>query len=346
VLTQSEIEERWLGGDRLDVDTQQLVDSFNMIERVLGRPWLEQSLAPGFVGPGIALPLHVFGEQLAVLEGADKKEKLVARLRNGDRAASSELHAIALCAPNDRVQIEIEPEIEVDGGRRVPDFRLRMPGEPWVHVEVTAPTASEAARAAQSTAKALAASVTLRWGTTIQVRFRREPELEDLDAVVRAIAAIEMDGVVDREMFIVHAYAATPDVSPIGNDENDRPIYAYMQGIIEGDKRAMIVVRVPYTDERAQQVIDAEARQLPKRGPGLIFVFTTYGKYWRGLIERSYSPSIRRRISGAVLFHNSIAIGVRGLRLATAGRLVSNAHARTPIPDWLRTHLEAIPLDY
>jgi siroheme synthase len=76
--------------------------------------------------------MHVFGEQLAVLERAAKKEKLISRLKNGDRAASSELHALALCVPNDRVEIEIEPEIEVGGGPRVPDFRLRMSGEPWV----------------------------------------------------------------------------------------------------------------------------------------------------------------------------------------------------------------------
>src|SRR5262249_28962335 len=110
VVTSDEIEERWLGGCAVEVDIHQLVDSFNRLEGVFGRPWLDRSLESGVVGPVVTLPLHVLGVQLAVLQRAVGKEKLVARLRNGERAAHSELHALALCSPDDQVEIEIEPE--------------------------------------------------------------------------------------------------------------------------------------------------------------------------------------------------------------------------------------------
>src|SRR5262245_53677298 len=175
VITATEIQERWLGGCAVDVDIGQLVDSFNRVENVLGRAWLDRTIASGVVGPAVALPVHALGERLAVLQRATGKEKLVARLQNGDRAAYSELHALALCTPDD-LEVEIEPAIQVGGGTRVPDFRLRRTGEPWVHVEVTAPTASETAQAAESAATSIAGAVALRERTTVQVRFRREPD--------------------------------------------------------------------------------------------------------------------------------------------------------------------------
>ena len=105
----------------------------------------------------------------------------------------------------------------------------------------------------------------------------------------------------------------------------------------------MLAVRVPFTDERAQRILDAEAKQIPKEGPGLICIMTTYGSYWRGLIERSFSPAIRRRISGVLLFHSGIVAGQRCARLPTAGRILLNPHARTTLPRWLTEQLEALP---
>ena len=340
------IEERWLASGAVAVGVDRLVDSFGRVELVLGRPWLDSSLASGTVGPAVTLPVHMLGEHLAAIEHALDKEKLVARLLKGDRAAFSELHAIALCVPNDRVEIEIEPPIIVGNGPRVPDFRVRMHGEPWVHVEVTAPTASETALAAQGAASELVRIATLRDGMTIQVRFRREPLESDQQAAAEDLDAIQLGAVIDRAMFVMHASPATHEVAPIGGDESGRPIYGCMTGLVDGDRRSAIVVRVPYTDERAQQVLDAEAKQLPKEGPGLVCVLTTYGAYWSDLIERSYSPKIRRRISGALLFQSGIRGSESGYRLPTTGRLVANRHARTPLPDWLLTHLETLPSGY
>src|SRR5262245_1560664 len=115
-----------------------------------------------------------------------------------------------------------------------------------------------------------------------------------------------------------------------------RPTFGNAVGRVSKEARALLSVRVPYTDLRGQQVVDAKARQLPKEGPGLICVVTTHGKYWESLIERCFSPTIRRRISGVLLFATGLLPGEHGMELQTAGRLLSNPHARVPLPPWLR----------
>jgi hypothetical protein len=152
-----------------------------------------------------------------------------------------------------------------------------------------------------------------------------------------------LDQTIDRPNFIIHTRPATPVLTPIGGDEHGRPIFGNAVFRVSGENRALVSVRVPYPDLRGQQVIDAEARQLPKEGPGLICIATGHGKYWRSLIERSFSPTIRRRISGVLLFETGLLLGDHGIELQTAGRLLSNPHARQPLPSWLEASLHRLP---
>jgi hypothetical protein len=135
-------------------------------------------------------------------------------------------------------------------------------------------------------------------------------------------------------------------LTPIGGDEHGRPIFANAVFRVSGENRALLSVRVPYTDLRGQQVIDAEARQLPKQGPGLICIATSHGGYWKSLIERSFSPTIRRRISGVLLFQTGLLPWEHGVELQTAGRLLSNPYARLQLPSWLEASLHRLPLAF
>lgn len=284
--------------------------------------------------------------QLRVLERAAGREKLIERVRARGLAALSELHALALCVGDDAgVEVAIEPTVQVDGGDRVPDFAVRRPGEAWTYVEVTAPNDSESAVEARAAATTLVRSLpAVASGVAAHVRFRDVPTEQDIEEVGTALAAASVGTVVDRPRFVLEVTEATGVISISGSDERDRPIYGSMAGRMEGDVRSSIMVRVPYTDERGQKILDAEAKQIPKEGPGLICLVTGHGKHWRGLIERSFSPTIRRRISGALLLFSGMVGSHDGSpQLLTTGRVLVNPHARAPLPDWLRERLEGLP---
>lgn len=343
-VSRGEVEERWFGQFLHENEADRIVESFNRVEQILGRPWLEASAPSGIIGPCVALPIFLLGIQLDVLSRAKRAEKLIQRLQARESAAFSELHSIALCVGCDDVEIEIEPPAIVGGAEKVPDFRLRRPGDQWVWVEVTRPNYSESARVAQQAASSLRdllARIPDRMD--VQIRFRSEPSDADLNSVRLEVEHATLDQTIDRPTFIIHTSAATPVLTPIGNDEQGRPIFGNAVARVCGENRAMLSVRVPYTDLRGQQVIDAEARQLPKEGPGLICIATDHGKYWQSLIERSFSPTIRRRISGVLLFQTGSVLGEHGIEIQTAGRLLGNPHARAPLPSWLEAWLHQLP---
>jgi hypothetical protein len=343
-VSRSEVEQRWLGQSLHENEVETILESFARVEQILGRPWLEASLARGVVGPAVALPIHLLGIQLDLLSRAKGAEKLIRRLQVREPAAFSELHSIALCVESNDVELEIEPSATVGDAEKVPDFRLRRPGEEWVWVEVTRPNYSESAQVAQQAAGSLRDLLTkVPDGMEVQIRFRSEPTDAVLNSVRLEVEHATLNQTIDRPTFILHTRAATPVLTPVGNDELERPIFGNAVCRVSGENRSLLSVRVPYTDSRGQQVIDAEARQLPKEGPGLICIATDHGKYWQSLIERSFSPTIRRRISGVLLFHTGSLLGEYGIEIQTAGRLLSNPHARVPLPSWLEAWLHRLP---
>src|SRR5437588_97581 len=131
-VSRSEVEQCWLGQPLHESEVDTILESFNRVEQILGRPWLETSLAQGLVGPAVVLPIHVLGTQLDVLSPAKGAEKLIRRLQAREPAAFSELHSIALCVDSSDVELEIEPSASVGDAEKVPDFRLRRQGEEWV----------------------------------------------------------------------------------------------------------------------------------------------------------------------------------------------------------------------
>src|SRR4051794_36149030 len=96
-VSRREIEERWLGHSLQDNEPEPIIESFNRVEQVLGRPWLDSSAKAGIVGPSQLLPIFLLGDQLSVLARATGAEKLIRRLQARESAAFSELHSVAIC---------------------------------------------------------------------------------------------------------------------------------------------------------------------------------------------------------------------------------------------------------
>ena len=187
-------------------------------------------------------------------------------------------------------EIEIEPSIVVGNRNRVPDFRLRRSGEAWLHVEVTAADLSASAERARDAANQLVAALNrLPNGVSVQVRFRREPTREDLLTVEQELSGVtaeEANGAKDLVHAVIHVSRVSSSIAPIGSDEQDRPISGSALARFEnGTTTATLAVRIPYTDDRAQQLLDQEARQLPEEGPGLVCICAHGVNNWIPIIE-------------------------------------------------------------
>jgi hypothetical protein len=86
------------------------------------------------------------------------------------------------------------------------------------------------------------------------------------------------------------------------------------------------------SDSGAQELLEAEARQLPIDAPGVV-VLDVSGvvgghKHWVPLIQRRLQPKINTRISAVVVLDRALA--KEGPRVE--GQVIVNQHARNPLP--------------
>ena len=350
MFTWREISSDWLGGTTTCGEHDAIIDAFNRVERVLGRPWMNWRW--GAIR-GVAATLEVVrtGALLKGLDGVSDSERLVDGIRRGDRSLIAEAEAIRLVLRLDpTAQVELEPEIQ--SGRR-PDFRVRRPGEGWVYVEVTSPEKSDAQRRVEAAIERLVnapeATETTRFA--IEVFLAREPDDLDVARIEQALLALqglaESDKVDLEDGLGTIFYEPTATAEFVVDDHGRDPVPRLSTIGFAGigdDVLRRIAVRIPFADGRAEVFLATEARQLPMGEPTLIMV--QLGRAAGGW--RSWEPALRRRFQrnqhtrvGAVcLFGTAITPNDEGpLVMADEARIVENPHASTGLPGWLTSGL-------
>ena len=135
--TMDAVEREWLRWGRIAYQPRDVVDAFNVVERTLGRAWMEASRTfDGMValGPHSTAAIVDMGQRLASLEGVVGAEELITRLKRNDESANAELTAVHLLR-RDRpsAEVELSPEVKVGAGSRKPDFECGQ--RRVIHVE-------------------------------------------------------------------------------------------------------------------------------------------------------------------------------------------------------------------
>jgi hypothetical protein len=106
-------------------------------------------------------------------------------------------------------------------------------------------------------------------------------------------------------------------------------------------KDRVVSAKIPFADTRAEAFLKKEARQLPKNGPGLIMIAGISSanelEVWKPLIERRLRSSIHTRVSGVCLFEGGMVPVGNLYSWQIQAHMVSNPHAKTPLPDWINT---------
>jgi hypothetical protein len=346
-----DIESDWLGGgvSALAASPDDVVAAFDRTEDALGREWIENSrISFGNLVRGVAPTLRVvdMGQHLAALGNAKNPERLISRIRTGDLSAEAELTAIYLLRPrNLEVELELYPKVAA----READFRVRAAGDvEWTYVEVTQLSKSEAhERAVQIMERLVEVINPVNLNFALEVFLRREPKEAEIQQILgKAPEFCNLSGEHRQELpnslgllslnqsapgeIVTHTHGGEENVSRIG-------IARVLSGASE--PRRHISVRMTFSDDRAEAMLNAEARQLPKDAPGLIMagVGGAAGamETWKPALLRRFQPKIHTRVGGVCLWRGGLLTTPKGEDQVFETKIILNQHARFPLQSWI-----------
>lgn len=336
-------------GGALSVAPDEAIAAFELCEQILGRQWIAEVVA-GDLSALKVLSIVSTGQRLTLLDGLSGTQELLTKIGRHDASAHAELHAISLLSSGGETEVDLYPPVAVGRHRRVPDFRVRQGGGEWTYVEVTKADVSGVAAAAQLLVVSLAnVANDIDASASLEVFLRREPsdaELRVLPAQMLEFCAklnVEREelpggyGVLVRSQFDPGTVVVT--------DHPGEAICPRMGAattvLREGTPVAHISVRMPFSDQRAESFITAEAKQLPKGAPGLIMIETTQAasafNAWEALIRRRFQPTLHTRVAGVCLFSQSFVLAEDGSGFASTSptKMMTNPHAAMPLPPWV-----------
>jgi hypothetical protein len=356
--TFEEISREWLGGNRLSLDAGDVERAFDMAEAIRGREWVlgNEILADTSNFPGIGRRggfcqferVYWFGKRIQVITGLPGSERLVEKLKANHPSAESELTALYLLrSRRPDTEAEIAPEIITGSRRRQPDFRIRRSEDGWTYVEVTQLSRSSmpSIRMQQLLQRIADRVASISLPFLLEIAFWREPtEAEEREVLEQAtIASRFAEGyrVEVSDVAVVLVKSGNPAiVSPAVLQEDDRPRMAlstFVGGTAERSRQ--ITVRIPFEDQRAEAVLSAEARQLPRHQCGLVMADVTAQQSaftsWAELIPPRFTRHQHTRVAGVILFSFVMYPTAEGLAWLPSIRLISNPLAYAPLPNWI-----------
>lgn len=352
--TFAEIEKQWIPGN-VAVTPEEMVSTFNRVERVLGREWLEASqVSDGMTRTGFGPTLRIvsMGQKLAAIEDIlPEAAKLIEHTRRNDQAAETELAAIYLLrSRRPLTEINLYPPV----GNRVADFRIRQGNEPWVYSEATKADISVIENRVRNSMQRLASLVeTIKMEFALEVFLRREPSEDEVEIVSGLIPTIcTINSIVRQELpnglgfFALNECPPGQIVPREHPGEEERPRLGIAKAAVGGpEPNRHIAVRVAFSDERAEEFLRKESRQLPEDSPGLVMVdmSTVPGGFapWEPLIRRRFQPTIHRRVSAVSLFRGGTILRDNGADWVIDAKTITNPYARNPLPQWIIDTLNA-----
>jgi hypothetical protein len=107
----------------------------------------------------------------------------------------------------------------------------------------------------------------------------------------------------------------------------------------QGAPHHQVSVAIPFTDERGEEILRRESKQLPPKGPGLIMINIngSDGNFdaWSSLILPRFKANIHTRVSGVILFSAGWRQTVHGYEFRPETKLLSNPHAKHQLSEWI-----------
>jgi hypothetical protein len=344
------IESEWLGGTGPIASPQAaIVESFDLVEKVLGRKWMEEQLAAQSApnqAPGPVASFVRIAEQLVRLRGCVGFSDVLRRMLEGQRAAFSELRAAYLCVVGhpDAI-VEFNVAVTVGKKARRPDFRVCMPGDDWTHVEVKSLQTSEQAEKTSADLETLSQPFSdMPLGLAAEIFLHREPAPDEITAIInraRCLFVAAQPGTVELPGLAVIYIGHQPpgEVSPFHTTAVPTPMLSEVKFQLADGRRKHLLVRYPYSDARAKEFLDAVSKQLPPRSGNLAMADVSGAvsalRSWEALLLRRLQPNQHTRISAICMFSTVLGVAEGGFEQVSWTKLLQNPHAAVACAPWL-----------
>jgi len=355
-----EIQRDWLVGTVIAADPAEVVDAFNRVELAFGREWIESSRRrSGGEDFGAAPTYHVvlMGRKIAALDGLSEADGLLQRLRRKDLSASAEAIAIHLLrSVRPEAVVELEPPVTANQAQRKADFRTRLETENWTYVEVTQPDASDAQRQVEAVMnRILEPLMVVKNRFALEVFLRREPSDNQVEYLVDAIPGFSATtGTITKELpddlgMLSLNHSQPGHVVMLDHPEEENRPRLGCAKIIGGPEgpRSHISVRMAFADDRAEEFLRKESKQLPRDAPGLIMVQIGRApgafRSWEPLLLNRFQPDLYTRVSAICLFSGAFEATPSGEAWIPRTKLLPNPYAKIPLPSWISDALLTYP---
>lgn len=357
-----DIQQQWLAAPEgstvaIAYSPETVVRAFELVENKLGHAWIDAIafLLGGGHRAGSAPTLEVVttGLVLSSLEGVKGAAALVGALKERKADAWSEACAIYLVRQTPGVEVEYAPAISVGKRNRVPDFRMRLEGLPWTYVEVAKPDDSKTKRRLQEVMWQLSMVLqSLPCACALEVYLLREPSPEELGVLSRSVLKLANEAFPVTEQLNEGLGLVISGGTPgsMGVDYHGlgcRPGIG-MSTVIWGpdEPHRHLMVRIAFSDDRAQNFLRAEARQLPKDSPAIVMLdvgrATGAMHFWADAIAAELQPQKHTRVGTVCLFESVTQPSQAGEQWVHRTKVILNPHASHPISARLREAL-ALP---
>jgi hypothetical protein len=330
----------------------EVIEAVERTQQLLGEDWVtsqtrnQKGLVPAMRVVGMGLRLHA-------IEGLAGNEELLTKVRNLDSSAEAELTAIYLFrSRSSDVEIELFPPV----GKRIADFRMRKGKEEWTTVEVTEVMESAEEKRLNAILKQLITAFrSLSFPFSLEIILLREPTAEEVMELCETLPQFcENEEIQNARMYhdlgwLLLNRAPTGQLPNSETPETAKLPSIGLAAFFRDDQ--VVAVKICFSDERAEEMLTQEARQLPSGKRGLIMISGPSSEkelhVWEPLIRRRFQPSIHTRVGGVCLFSGGMVPAPDAKTdWKIQAHFVPNPFAKAALPPWIEQSVRAVYNDF
>jgi hypothetical protein len=230
-------------------------------------------------------------------------------------------------------------------GKRVADFKMRKASEEWTTVEVTEATESDEQKRLSDILIRLSTPLrSLSFAFSLEVILLREPTEEEIETLCEALPQFcsgkqTHSAHLHHELgWLLRNHAPTGQLPNSETSETENLPTIGLAAFFRNDQ--VIAVKICFSDDRAEEMLTKEARQLPSGERGLIMISGPSSKkefqVWEPLIRRRFQPKIHTRVGGVCLFDGGMVPAPDAKSdWKIQAHLILNPYAKLALPTWI-----------
>ncbi len=300
----------WCSGVPPSIPAEHGWGAISLLER-LWPEYLDKVLADGAKGIALMVPMIGLGITLEACENLLGFDKILARMKQGEKGAFSEAKFAAAL-----VKLEYNPILEPQLREKCLDALISVGGEN-VYFEVISPDTCDAIKTAYEEMRGLTQRIIKEnVGMDVNIKLLTEPNTSISDSILAYLETLSPSTENTHKMpcvALIKYSTFAPKALSFERKQNDvesPELFVASYNRTKDGINTRSNVGVSITDERAQRLMSAEADHFSREEINILVmdVSAVPGgiKSWSSLIQRRFQPDINRRFGAVVLLSSYI----------------------------------------